>query len=249
MIISLSENGLLEYIIKQLNNFFPDKEINLTDDIKKSFKVSLSRMEYCFSFIKNSAYNKDGVVTFDHLHTDQYLQFIYFWANTHWRMGYEESFSKKLANLHRYLSGMFLSYKCELPDIFFIFHSVGTVIGNASYDNFLVISQSITINTGDIINNVRHPILGKGLYLGTHAKIIGNQSIGDYVSIGVEAISFKNDVPSNCNVIRVEGKDVLRKRKNSLCFAQNFFNIDIEEYNYPKDMYISKLLEENKDWK
>ena len=35
MIISLSENRLLEYIIKQLNNFFPDKEVNLTEDIKK----------------------------------------------------------------------------------------------------------------------------------------------------------------------------------------------------------------------
>lgn len=242
MIMSLSENELLKYIIKQMNVFFPDKEIDLTENIKKSFKISLSRIEYCFSFIKNPAYNKNGIVTFDHLHTDQYLQFIYFWANTHWRMGYDETFSKKLGNLHRYLSGMFLSYKCELPDIFFIYHSVGTVIGNASYNNFLVISQSVTINTGDVIDDVRHPILGRGLYLGTHAKIIGNQKIGDYVSIGVEATSFKNNVPLDSVVIRVEGKDIMRKRKNSLCFAQKFFNVDIQKYNYSKDMYINKLL-------
>ena len=244
MIISLSENRLLEYIIKQLNNFFPDKEVNLTEDIKKSFKLSLSRLEYCFSFIKNPAYNKDRVVTFDYLHTDQYLQFIYFWANTHWRMGYEESFSKKLANLHRYLSGMFLSYKCELPDIFFIFHSVGTVIGNASYNNFLVISQSVTINTGDMIENIRRPILGKGLYLGTHAEIIGNQEIGDYVSIGVEATSYRDNVPSNSTIIRYEGKNLIRKRKSVLCYAQKFFNVDIQKYNYSKDMYVNKLLDE-----
>ncbi|MDC7955502.1 hypothetical protein PKF05_06640 [Fusobacterium simiae] len=243
MIISLSENGLLEYIIKQINNFFPDKRVEITDDIKKSFKLSLSRLEYCFSFIKNSAYNKNGIVTFDHLHTDQYLQFIYFWANTHWRIGYDENFSKKLGNLHRYLSGMFLSYKCELPDIFFIFHSVGTVIGNASYDNFLVISQSVTINTGEIINNKRSPILGRGLYLATHAKIIGNQSIGDYVSIGVEAASYKNDIPSNSVIINVRGKNVIKQRKHSMCFAQNFFNIDITNYEYLRDMYVNKLLE------
>ena len=75
MIISLSEDKLLEYIVKQVNNFFPDKEVEINQDIKKSFELSLLRMEYCFSFIKNSAYNKDGIVTFDHLHTDQYLQF------------------------------------------------------------------------------------------------------------------------------------------------------------------------------
>ncbi|MCL4581094.1 hypothetical protein YWH7199_06560 [Fusobacterium nucleatum YWH7199] len=243
MIMSLSESQLLKYIIKQVNNFFPDEELEITDDIKKSFKLSLSRLEYCFSFIKNSAYNKNGIITFDYLHTDQYLQFIYFWANTHWRMKYNETFSKKLGNLHRYLSGMFLSYKCELPDIFFIFHSVGTVIGNANYDNFLVISQSVTINTGDIINNVSHPILGKGLYLGTHAKIIGNQSIGDYVSIGVEATSYKNDVPSNSVIINMSGKNITKQRKHSMCFAQNFFNTDITNYKYSKDMYVNKILE------
>jgi serine acetyltransferase len=242
MIISLSEDKLLEYIVKQVNNFFPDKEVEINQDIKKSFELSLLRMEYCFSFIKNSAYNKDGIVTFDHLHTDQYLQFLYFWANTHWRMGYNENFSKKLGNLHRYLSGMFLSYKCELPDIFFIYHSVGTVIGNAYYNNFLVISQSVTINTGDIIENKRRPILGKGLYLGTHAKIIGNQEIGNYVSIGVEAASYKEDVPSNSTIIRYEGKDLVRKRKNTLCYAQRFFNIDIQKYDYSRDIYINNLL-------
>ena len=124
-------------------------------------------------------------------------------------MGYDESFSKKLGNLHRYLSGMFLSYKCELPDIFFIFHSVGTVIGNSSYNYFLFISQSVTINTWYILSNVRHPILGKGLYLGTHAKIIGNQEIGDYVSIGVEATSYRDNIPSNSTIIRYEGKNLI----------------------------------------
>ena len=38
MILSLSEDKLIEYIVKQLNNFFPDKEIELTEDIKESFK-------------------------------------------------------------------------------------------------------------------------------------------------------------------------------------------------------------------
>ena len=32
MILSLSEDKLIEYIVKQLNNFFPDKEIELNQD-------------------------------------------------------------------------------------------------------------------------------------------------------------------------------------------------------------------------
>lgn len=242
MMMSLSENELLDYIIKQVNVFFPDKEVKINNDIENSFRLSLLRLEYCFKFINNSAYTKNGITIFDHLHTDQYLQFLYFWANTHWRMGYDENFSKKLGNLHRYLSGMFLSYKCELPDIFFIFHSVGTVIGNATYDNFLVISQSVTINTGDTVEDIKRPVLGKGLYLATHAKIIGNQEIGDYVSIGVEATSYKDNVPTNSVIINIKGGNIVKPRKHTTCFAQNFFNTDIINYKYSKDMYINNLL-------
>ena len=242
MMMSLSENELLDYIIKQVNVFFPDKEVKINNDIENSFRLSLLRLEYCFKFINNSAYTKNGITIFDHLHTDQYLQFIYFWANTHWRMGYDENFSKKLGNLHRYLSGMFLSYKCELPDIFFIFHSVGTVVGNATYDNFLVISQSVTINTGDTVEDIKRPVLGKGLYLATHAKIIGNQEIGDYGSIGVEATSYKDNVPTNSVIINIKGENIVKPRKHITCFAQNFFNTDIINYKYSKDMYINNLL-------
>ena len=242
MMMSLLENELLDYIIKQVNVFFPDKEVKINNDIENSFRLSLLRLEYCFKFINNSAYTKNGITIFDHLHTDQYLQFLYFWANTHWRMGYDENFSKKLGNLHRYLSGMFLSYKCELPDIFFIFHSVGTVVGNATYDNFLVISQSVTINTGDTVEDIKRPVLGKGLYLATHAKIIGNQEIGDYVSIGVEATSYKDNVPTNSVIINIKGENIVKPRKHITCFAQNFFNTDIINYKYSKDMYINNLL-------
>lgn len=243
MLISLPERELLEYTIKQINNFFPDRLVEVNIDIKRSFELSLARVEYCFSFIKNSAYNRDGIVTFDHLHTDHYLQFLYFWANTHWRLGYDESFTKKLGNLHRYLSGMFISYKCDLPDIFFIFHSVGTVVGNAYYDNFLVISQNVTINTGDIINDKKRPVLGKGLYLGTHSKIIGNQTIGDYVSIGTGATSYKINIPSNSTLIKVDGRNIIKERERDTCYAQRFFNVDITTYGYSKNMYINKLLE------
>lgn len=52
MLISLSENGLLEYIIKQLNNFFPDKEINLTDDIKKVLKYHCQEQNIVLVLLK-----------------------------------------------------------------------------------------------------------------------------------------------------------------------------------------------------
>ena len=75
MICSLDKEELLEYVVKQLNNFFPDNNVVCKDEIRKSYYVALERLEYCFTPIRISGYKKDNEVYFNHLHSDQYTQF------------------------------------------------------------------------------------------------------------------------------------------------------------------------------
>ena len=123
---------------------------------------------------------------------------------------------------------MFFSYKGKLPDVFFLAHPVGTILGNASYDNFLVVFQNVTINTE--INELGEPApkLGRGLFLGAGAKIIGNKIIGNRVSIGVDALVYNQEIPDDKVVIRnADGQVVISDRKKKECMAQNYFNIDV----------------------
>lgn len=60
---------------------------------------------------------------------DQYSAFLYLYANSVWRLGGNKILADKLVLLNRALSGMWCSYKNNLPDIFVFGHAVGTVLG------------------------------------------------------------------------------------------------------------------------
>lgn len=70
---------------------------------------------------------------------DQYSVFLYYYANCIWKLDGNMRFADKLILLNRTLSGMWCSYKNNLPDIFIFMHSVGTVLGNANYSDYLIL--------------------------------------------------------------------------------------------------------------
>lgn len=229
MNLSLSVSELKEYVSKQLDNFFPDQYRFDGVDVDKALDMALQRMEYCFKHVSQPHYFKEGNVCFSHRHSDQYTAFLYFLSNSLWLESQNKPLCDKLFLLNRALNAVFVSYKCELPDIFIFDHAVGTVIGNAKYSDFLVIFQNVTVNTGDDNGVWIPPELGRGVFLGAGAKIIGNNKIGDFVSIGVNSCVFKIDVPDNSIVFTdSSGKLNIKENKNQ-CYAQNFFNVDIRK--------------------
>ena len=230
MKMTLSFNELYSYILRQLNFFFPDKHCIVDCELmKNALNTALQRTEECFKHILLKGYSENGNALFNHLHSDQYSQFLYFYANTLWKMNADQIICDKLLYLNRTLHSIFVSYKCNLPEHFVFGHPVGTVIGNAHYNDFLVIFQNVTINTaGD--NSKQLPELGKGLFLGTGCKIIGNKPIGDRVSLGVNAFVNNIEIASDSVVLNSNGNNIIRPRIKNKCFAQNYFDIEISQY-------------------
>lgn len=229
MYISLSQEGLKEYISEQLEHFYPDKYKFEGKDIDSSFDMALQRLEYCFKHISLPAYsNGKGNTFFSHLHSDQYSQFLYFLSNSLWKnSGEDHPICAKLINLNKALNGIWFSYKGALPDIFLLTHPVGTVLGNASYSDFLVVSQNVTVNTQVCMDGSPAPVLGKGLFLGSGAQIIGDKEVGDRVSIGVNAIVYNTEIKADSIVIReASGEIKILPRKKEKCMAQNYFNVN-----------------------
>ena len=176
MKLSIPKSELKSFIGMQLNTFFPDKYKFSGKDINVAFEQGLERIEWCFKHISSKSYFKDNQALFSHLHSDQYSQFIYFFSNSLYLESQNKPICDKLILLNKALNGMFYSYKGKLPEIFLLVHPVGTVIGNANYSNFLVIYQNVTINTGVVDENGDPtPRIGKGVFLSSGAKIIGNK--------------------------------------------------------------------------
>ncbi len=234
MELSLKTAGLQEYVRNQLKTFLPDHYDFTGNDVTAAFKLALERTEFCFEKISVRGYSvmtSEGrwQAKFSHLHSDQYSQFLYFLSNSLWKISENTVLCSKIINLNKILNGMFYSFKAGLPDIFLFGHPVGTIIGNASYSDFLVVFQNVTINTGTESGNGEDLKMGKGLFLGAGAKIIGNSPIGDRVSIGVDAVVNQRRIEDDSVVLRNEqGEIIVRTRKKDTCMAQNYFNVSID---------------------
>lgn len=234
MVCSLTQAELFDYVRAQAAHFFPDRYHLEGADVKSAFQLALDRLEYCLKSISIHGYHDEkGNATFSHLHGDQYSTFLYFFGNSLWRQSQNVPLCDKLLQLNRVMYSLFISYKCKMPDIFFLDHPIGTILGNASYSDFLVVLQGVTVNTPSKVAD--HPLtdqfgmplpkLGKGLFLGAGAMVLGGQPIGDRVSLAAGAAVYDQEVPDDSIVIPQPGGAQIHPRKKTVCKAQECFNI------------------------
>lgn len=96
------------------------------------------------------------------------------------------------------------------------------------YHDFLVVFQNVTINTASDEHGGPAPVLGKGLFLGAGAQIIGNKPIGDRVSIGVNTVVYNQSIRDDQVVTTDQsGQICICARKKATCMAQNYFRVPI----------------------
>lgn len=229
MKLLINKDLLYNYIKDQLNFYFPDKYYFEGKDTIMAFNLALQRCEECFRVITlNGYHDEDGNVLFSHLHGDQYATFLYFLSNSLWNYSGNKVICDKLLALNRMLHSIFISYKNDLPQHFVLAHPIGTILGNAVYGDYLVVFQGVTVNTSQDSNGNSAPILGKGLFMAADSRIIGNQSIGNYVSLGVNTLVYQQAIPDNSVVTCKNGSLCdISIRKNSICMAQSYFNVRI----------------------
>jgi len=227
MYLSLSKAELLSYVQAQAEHFFPDHYRLEGTDVKAAFQDSLDRTEECLKVIAYPHYHDEaGNTLFSHLHADQYATFLYFFANSLWHRSQNKLLCDKLLQMNRILFSVFISYKCNLPEHFLLAHPIGTILGNVEYHDFLAVFQGVTVNSYGK-RGEPPPRLGRGLFLGAHAKIFGSEPIGDYVTIGANTTVFRQAIPSNSFAVCKNGVFTVEPRAQEHCTAQRCFNVSI----------------------
>ena len=191
MEISIGINGLVKIVNKQIDNFFglsPQEREIIIDNIGET----MNRVNYCFSRSSNKYYHRNGNVFFDPFHSGQYSIFLYFLSNTISRKGYDfNTLADKIYYLNKALNGLDVFHQVQMPDIFFVDHPVGSVIGRAVIGNFFSFAQNCTIGN----NRGKYPTIGEHVRMTAHSAIIGKCDVGDYVIVGAGTIIKDVDVP------------------------------------------------------
>jgi len=196
MKLSIEKTGLITYLAKQLTFFYPD-DVDVNNGLTHIMSTVIERMDHCFSQIHKKYYVEQGHALFNHLNSDHYAMFLYFVSNEAWRQGYTP-IAEKVFLLNKALHGIDAFYSIALPNVFLFVHPLGTVLGNASYADFLVVYQNVTI--GSDVGGI-YPRFGQATVLYSKSSVIGQCNIGHNVCIATHSLVRNMDVPDDAVVV------------------------------------------------
>lgn len=198
-----SRDALVGYVADQAGHMFPDAHRgDVRPAVASAIDTALDRLGRCIAGVRMWP---EGV--FDPLHSSQYTTFLYYLANSLWRERQDERVCTKLFYLNKALNGFECFYDNELPEVFFIGHSVGIVLVRNRYPEHFVVYQNSTVGKAD----GDAPILGEGTIMFPNTAIIGRCRVGDRTVLSQGTSLINADAPGDCVAYR-NGRDVVFAR-------------------------------------
>ena len=188
---SLPPADLEQYVMRLVAHHLPDGYVAQAGHTRL-FSRSLDRVERCFERIERKYYRRGKSAVFDHLNGDHMATLLYFFANTVWRETGDAGLPTRLFYLNKILHGLDLFYSVALPDIFMLVHPVGTVLGHARYQDYLVVYQNCTVGA---ITDI-YPQFGVGIILYSRTSVLGDCKLGDDVVLAANATIVDLEVPA-----------------------------------------------------
>ncbi len=222
--ISVGKSKLLDILFLQImNNFFlEDKD---RESIKSIFEKALDRVLLCFSKNKNKYFiASDGSVLFDPYHSGQYCIFLYIISNELFKVGALE-IASKVYYLNKMLNSCDILYAIELPEMFFLEHPVGSVLGRANYGKKFVCHQGCTVGGNGKVNEEVYPVIGDEVCMFANSAIIGDCHIGNNVLISSGVMVKDLNIPDN-SIIFNKQDSILIKSMSAEWFLlrSHFYN-------------------------
>ena len=208
-VTSINGNYIVDYLSKQLNYFYPDSDIVSKSDLQSAFLIAMDRIEACFEKIELPYYRQGSTSYFNHLNGDHYSMFLYLISNELYK-NQKINIATKVFLLNKALFGVDAFYSISLPKYFLFVHPLGTVLGKASYSDYLVVYQGVTIGANEA---GEYPIFSERTVLYSNSSIIGNCHIGKDFILGANSSLINTKVPQNNMVVGNYPKHVVLENK------------------------------------
>ncbi|MDO8653795.1 MAG: hypothetical protein Q7R66_16570 [Undibacterium sp.] len=194
----ITPKNLSGYVARQLCIYFPDDRIISADTIAPYMNRALERTHLCFAGIEKKKFRDGAQIMFNYLHPDHYAMFLYLLSNTVSRLDRQNPLAFRLFYLNKVLHGLDAYHDTELPEIFQFMHPIGSILGQATYGNYLSIHQGCTIGCDE---HGAFPVIGDHVVLYAGASVIGRSHIGDNVVVSANTMILNYDVPPDTMVL------------------------------------------------
>jgi serine O-acetyltransferase len=209
---------LSHYLLAQLRNLFPgdDQEVATLLPL-----VEQAHSQTQQTIAKLKEWRQRG---FDHLVSWQYATFLYKLG----RLGHERGLSTAATDrtflLNKALNGVELHPQIRMPEFFFLSHTNSAVFARATYGEYAVFHQNITVGRkGD-----QRPVIESHLVMYPGSMIAGRCHVKSNTVLAPGVRLIDCDTPGNCYVFDSADGGV-RFRAIDHVHAQRFFQYPDED--------------------
>ena len=199
-LVDHTRESLLAYLTSQCAHVVPDgREAAFRASADAHLDEALKRMHVCINGCAPWRLDELNV-----LQSSQHTIFLYYLANTIWRRSGDTAAATRLFLMNKAFNAIDLFYEVEMPEVFYIGHSVGIVLAKATYGNYLVLYQNSTVGR----HKDQIPVIGDRVVLYPNTAVIGRALVGDdaVVSQGVSIVN--RSVPAGQIAFRGTGSDL-----------------------------------------
>jgi serine O-acetyltransferase len=114
--------------------------------------------------------------------------------------------ARLVSHLSRFLTGIEIHPGAQIGHRFFIDHGAGVVIGEtAEIGDDVLMYQGVVLGGTSSARVKRHPTIGNGVVIGSHAIILGDILVGNGAKVGSGSVVIES-VPPGATVVGVPGR-------------------------------------------
>lgn len=185
----MTKEQLQKHVEQQLRNI-------MCSDIDCSAYIdnAINRAMVSLKAVNNGYLSRMGDVP-DAFHSVAYATFLYFLSNEMYLKDKSGINADKVYYLNKTLNGLEAFYADKLPSIFSMEHPLSTVLGRATYGDYLFFYQCCTVGGSWLDNQLYYPVIGSHVTLFSGSKILGASHIGNHVMVAANTYIINCDVP------------------------------------------------------
>ena len=201
----MSYQKLAEHIKKQLDFFsydLPSKALSKSKVVKPTLKKLIESISFDNTIAHTPESNYEDCIKIIIQNTDYYAMFLTILARQALLNGLDSE-AWSIFALNKSLHSLNISPNVDMPAIFRLAHSVGTVIGRAELKDYLFVGHGCTIGASG--KNDDYPVLGERVSLRANCQVLGTSVLGNNIIVGSGVTLINENVPSNTIVVNDGG--------------------------------------------
>lgn len=188
-----SEAALLRLLARQLDSLVPgDGPAADAEQLAPLLAPALERLAPILAAVR--AFEPGVYHPYNAL---QHASLLYLLANEAFRQQGHGVLAERLFCLNRALNAIDLFYAVQMPEVFFLSHGLGAVLGNAQYAGPLVVFQQVTV--GRV--GAQRPQIGRNVVLYPNAVVTGDTVLGDGCVVSAGCVLHGQQVPPDTLVV------------------------------------------------